>query len=278
MTRFLALQSDVFQSCFGERPFMVRHHLAEHALFELPRILELARSLPERSVEYNAGEVPLTLDPANTPRTGLSVEETIRRIGECRSWMVLKNVEQDPAYGALMDACLEQVHGLSSWLSPGMRDKEAFIFLSSPGSLTPYHMDPEENFLLQIRGEKILHVFDRSVLSQQDLERFHAGSHRNLVHRDEYQAKSEIFMLKPGRGLHVPVATPHWVQNGPEVSVSFSIAFQTERSLRSAHVHAFNSRLRRLGLQPACAGESALKDSLKQFAFRATHRTARLFA
>ena len=32
--------------------------------------------------------------------------------------------------------------------------REAFIFISSPNTVTPYHMDPEYNFLLQIRGTK----------------------------------------------------------------------------------------------------------------------------
>ena len=278
MIRFLDLRPGVFERCFGARPFMIRHHRAEHALFELPRLVALARRLPERSVEYNAGDVPLTLDPAQTPRTGLSAEETLRRIAECRSWMVLKNVEQDPAYAALLDACLEQVHGLSGAFDPGLHDKEAFIFVSSPGALTPFHMDPEENFLLQIRGEKTMQVFEHSVLSQQELERFYIGAHRNLVYRDEYEARSEAFTLKPGRGLHVPVVSPHWVRNGPEVSVSFSITFQTNRSLRKAHVHAFNARMRRLGLQPGGVGESHFRDGLKQFAHRAGSRTARLFA
>jgi hypothetical protein len=37
-----------------------------------------------------------------------SIDETIRRIEECRSWMVFKNVERDPAYRALLDTCLDQ--------------------------------------------------------------------------------------------------------------------------------------------------------------------------
>src|SRR5262245_63771662 len=83
---------------FARRPFVVRHRLTDHPLFALPRLIELARMLPEDRVEYNAGDVPVSLDPARTPRTGLSIDETIRRIEECRSWMVFKNVERDPEY------------------------------------------------------------------------------------------------------------------------------------------------------------------------------------
>jgi hypothetical protein len=281
MSRFLQFTGGVFDACFGRRPFVLRHHLSEHALFSLPRLAELARTLPRASVEYNAGNVPTSLDPALTPGNGLSPEETVRRIQECQSWMVLKNVEQDPAYAALRDACLAQVENMLPRRMGSMFSREAFVFVSSPGAVTPYHMDPEQNFLLQIRGEKTLHVFDgkdRGVLSQQELERFHEGGHRNLAYREAMQGKAESFSLKPGMGLHVPVTAPHWVQNGPEVSVSFSITFHTPQTLRSAHVHRMNARLRRLGLRPADEGRGRWPalDTLKHFASRAGERAARL--
>jgi hypothetical protein len=130
-----------FSARFDRQPFIVRHRLSDHPLFALPRLIELARTLPEDRVEYNAGDVPVSLDPARTPRTGLSIDETIRRIEECRSWMVFKNVERDPDYRALLDACLDQVREHSEPIEPGMDRREGFIFVSSPDSVTPYHMD-----------------------------------------------------------------------------------------------------------------------------------------
>ena len=65
--------------------------------------------------------------------------------------------------------------------------REAFIFVSSPGAVTPFHIDPEWNFLLQVRGRKIIHVFpadDRSLVSEEELERFYSGGHRNLAFRE----------------------------------------------------------------------------------------------
>ena len=88
----LDLDDGAFHEHFCRRAFRVRHRLAGHALFELARLVRLATSLPPASVEYNAGDIPMALDPRQTPHTGLSVEETVRRIEECRSWMVLKNV------------------------------------------------------------------------------------------------------------------------------------------------------------------------------------------
>ncbi len=102
----LDIDAGLFRGKFDREPFLVRHHLCDHPLFALPRLLELARALPEAQVEYNAGDLPLSQDPKLTPRNGLSIEETVRRIAECRSWMALKNVETDPAYGELLHGCL----------------------------------------------------------------------------------------------------------------------------------------------------------------------------
>src|SRR5580704_10428627 len=93
-------------------------------------------------------------------QTALSVEETIRRIQEDHSWMVLKYVENDPDYRKLLDDCLNQIRQLSEPIVAGMCQREAFIFLTSPDSVTPFHVDPEHNFLLQIRGRKQVSIFD----------------------------------------------------------------------------------------------------------------------
>src|SRR5690606_17153041 len=55
---FLRLHADMFDAWFGRKPFMVRHHLSDNALFSLRRLAALAAVLPAESVEYNAGDVP----------------------------------------------------------------------------------------------------------------------------------------------------------------------------------------------------------------------------
>ncbi|MFL6564759.1 MAG: hypothetical protein ACJ8G5_07500 [Burkholderiales bacterium] len=267
----LAIDQDTFNAQFARAPFLVPHRLTQHTLFSLASLVELSKRLPASQVEYNAGEVPVGLDPALTPRNGLSPEETIRRIAECRSWLVLKHVEHDPAYRLLLDYCLADVKAASARLTAGMRDPHAFIFVSSPGAVTPYHMDPEENFLLQIRGTKTLSVFDRAdraVVSEPDLERFLTGAHRNLGWRDEFQSRARAFELRPGLALHVPFASPHWVKNGSEVSISFSITFNTRATVRTLHAHRLNARLRRWGVAPVPVGRSALRDAVKQLVSR----------
>ncbi|MCI0489306.1 MAG: cupin-like domain-containing protein [Blastocatellia bacterium] len=277
--RLLQLDAERLRSDFDRKPFVIGHALAHHPLFDLARLVELARNLPEECVEYNAGDIPVNMDPKQTPHTGLSVEETIRRIENCRSWMVLKFVEQTAEYRSLLDQCLDEVQTLTEPITPGMCRREGFIFITSPGSVTPYHLDPEHNFLLQIRGKKTVNIFDmedRSLLSEEELENRINAKHRNMVFREEFQEKAEVFELTPGMGLHFPVTAPHWVKNGDEVSISFSITFRTSASERRSCVHTFNSYMRSRGLSPRPFGRSRLRDSTKYFAFRAVRRVRRL--
>jgi hypothetical protein len=271
----LDLDPAVLRAGFDRTGFLIGHRLADHPLFALPQLVELARNLPEKFVEYNAGNVPVSLDPTTTPRTGLSVEETIRRIEECRSWLVLKNVEQDPDYRELLHRCLAEVEAVVPEHFHGLSQREAFVFVSSPGSVTPYHLDPEHNFLLQIRGTKQISLWDRddrTVLSEEELEAQYSGGHRNKVFRDEYQARATVFELTPGKALHFPVTAPHWVKNGDAVSVSFSITFQTRATERRATVYYVNSRLRKRGWTPTPYGRSPWRDGLKYNAFRVARR------
>jgi len=277
--RRLVINADEFRASFNRQPFMLGHHLAGHPLFELPRLLELAARLPEASVAYNAGDISVAEGLYRGPRNGLSVEETIRRIEDCQSWMVLKHVEADAEYNALLDSCLDEVQRHSEPLAPGMRKREGFIFISSPRSVTPYHLDPEYNFLLQIRGSKTVHIWnpnDPAVLTDEELEDFFTSEEqKNLKFKEAHEQRAFVFELTPGRGLHFPVTAPHWVQNGDGVSVSFSITFQTPTSERRAVVYGVNAALRRRGLKPTPAGRSAILDAMKYNAWRIARRLKR---
>ena len=272
----LDIDARAFAENFDRRPFLIGHRLCDHPLFALERVLGLAKALPASSVEYNAGDLPIGCDPSDTPRTGLSVEDTIKRIEDCRSWMVLKNVEADPEYRALLARCLSEVEVHSEPLLPGATHPEAFIFLSSPGSITPYHMDPEHNFLLQIRGSKQMTLFDREIVPEEQRERFHRGAHRNMPFAQDYLERSVVVELQPGQAVHVPVALPHFVKNGAGVSISFSITFRTPDLYRRGEVHALNGMLRDRGFNPAPVGSHPSRDAMKSLTMRALRRTSRM--
>src|SRR4051812_44090932 len=96
--KLLDVEPEAFRAHYLKHPFLIRHHVANHPLFSLPRLIELSKTLPPAYVEYNAGNIPVSIDSRLTPQNGLSIEETIRRIEDHCSWMVLKRVEQDPEY------------------------------------------------------------------------------------------------------------------------------------------------------------------------------------
>jgi hypothetical protein len=277
----LDIDPEIFRTHFNRRPFLFRHSLSDHPLFKLPRLAELAKTLPPGIVEYNAGKIPVSLpDWENTPYTGLSAEETVRRIDECGSWLVLKRAEYDRQCLRLLNACLDEIQPMSEPIEPGMCEREAAIFVTSPSSITPYHIDHEINFLLQMRGSKTIYVFsssDREVLSEQDLEKHFSGAaiHRNLAFSERHQERARVFELKQGYGLHIPTTDPHWVKNGNGVSISFSAGFKTRASIQRGKVYNLNGRLRKLGLDPTPYGRSAWLDALKNRASRIWNRAGR---
>ena len=268
------IDNATFSSNFPDKPFVVKHSLASNPLFEVSRLLKLSKDLPASCVEYNAGTAGVNQDPSSTPMTGLSVEETIRRIQECKSWLVLKFVERDPEYKRVLDECLDEMGRYSP--IPTTSKREGFIFLSSPKSVTPYHMDPEHNFLLQIRGKKTVHLFDPNdpeLVSELQKEKFYNGAHRNLQFSDAMQKKAWSYTMDPGEGVHFPVIAPHWIQNEDDVSVSFSITFRSPISERKARLHYFNAQMRSLGIAPTPVGKAPIVDTVKDVAYRVIRKT-----
>jgi hypothetical protein len=239
---------EAFGRAYPDEAVMLTHELAGHPLFSREALAILAERMAPESVEYNLGKLPLGVNPDETPDNGLTLGETVRTIDTNGSWVVLKNVERDTEYGALLDSALAEIEHLVIPATGPMLHREAFIFLSSPGSVTPFHMDPEHNILLQIDGEKVMTVFpagDEALVPGLQSETFHAGGHRNLTWDEEFLAKGTPFTLVPGEGILVPVKAPHFVQNGATVSVSFSITWRSERSVAEGELHAFNALLRR---------------------------------
>lgn len=275
MTAF-SLQAHVdFAAAYPERPTLIDHGLVDHPLLQLDALAALATRIRPVDAEYNRADLPVGVDPADTPSNGLSIEETIRSIEENGSWMVLKFVEQDPAYRDVLEATLAELMPVVGPATGAMLKTEGFVFVSSPGAVTPFHFDPEHNILLQLRGEKAMTVFpagDETIVSDEEHERFHLGGHRNLPWREEFAARSQAFPLEPGDGLYVPVKAPHWVKNGPAVSISFSITWRSAWSYREADARGMNAVLRRIGLKPATPKAFPNQNSGKSLAYRAFRR------
>ena len=260
-----------FAAAYPDRATKLGHGLAGHALLTLEALAGLAERMPADRVEYNLGKLPLGVRPEDTPSNGLTLGETIRTIETNGSWAVLKNVERDADYGARLDRALAELAPIVERETGPMLHREAFIFLSSPGSVTPFHMDPEHNILLQIRGEKTMTVFpagDEELVPAVQSEAFHAGGHRNLDWRDAFRDRGMAVTLLPGDAIHVPVKAPHFVENGPAVSVSLSVTWRSDRSVAEGELHSLNGLLRRRRLPVGRIGARPEAQGMRRIAYR----------
>jgi hypothetical protein len=268
-----------FEAHYPEQPIRIDHGLADHPLLRIEALAELASRMRPADVEYNRGDVPVGLDPAATPSNGLSIAETIHSIEHCGSWMVLKFIEQDPAYRALLQATLAELEPIVKPVTGPMLKPEGFIFLSSPDAVTPFHFDPEHNILLQIRGNKVMNVFpagDERFAPGEAHETFHSGGHRNLTWKDEFAPLAKPVRLDPGQAVHVPVKAPHWVRNGSEVSISLSVTWRSYWSYRESYARQMNRLLRKAGVRPASPGRFPKQNHVKSLAYWAIEKAQRL--
>ncbi|MEH6789013.1 transcriptional regulator [Parasphingorhabdus sp.] len=260
-----------FDACYPEQPRLLDHHMQAHELLTLDALARLGATLPGKSVEYNPGDLPVGIRPEDVPANGLSIGDTIRMIDQAASWAVLKNIEQVPAYEALLLGLLAEIRPILEAKTGQMLKPQGFVFVSSPGAVTPYHFDPEHNILLQLRGEKWMTVFpagDPRFAADEIHEGYHLGGHRNLVWQDDFEAEGVRHHLTPGKAIFVPVMAPHFVQNGPEPSISLSITWRSDWSFAEADARAFNGWLRRRGLTPRAPGRFPARNRAKALGWR----------
>ncbi|MEE4452682.1 transcriptional regulator [Novosphingobium resinovorum] len=259
-----------FAAHYPEVPHKLAHALGAHPLMELEALARLAEALPEASIEYNASEQPIGVE-GKPAATGIPIGETIRHIETAKSWAVLKNIEQDPAYAALLAALLEEIRPIIEARTGRMLKTQGFVFITSAGGVTPYHFDPEHNILMQVRGAKVMTQFpagDPAYAPDEVHETYHTGGGRELRWREAMLSGGREFALGPGEALYVPVMAPHFVRNGSEPSVSLSITWRSEWSFAEADARAFNGLLRKWGLAPNPPGRWPATNRAKALGWR----------
>jgi len=272
----------LFRENYNQRPFVLEHDLSAHPLLQLPHLTEVAQLFAKQHPQrlyYTIGNLNLKGGWDYVTKRAVPPTEAIDQIQTKDTWLILKGVQVLPEYGQLLDQILEEAHTLSGrqWRNC-TTSRNVSIIITSPHQITPYHMDADCNFLLQIAGSKTLYVFngaDRNVVTAGELERFYSGQINAAEYRESSQEGAWSFELTPGAGVHIPVTFPHWVKNRDNVSISISVNFRfVDRTVPD--IYRFNSYLRRLGLNPNLPGKSALSDGIKKAAsktLRALRRT-----
>ncbi len=260
-------RSEALAAAFNKMPLLIEHTLHEHPLLSLSAIAALAGRLAAEPSPRG-----FFILPAGNPDPGEWGSLTFKRaivtafanIESSGMRLKLSSVHLEPLYRELLDQCAAQLDSLTGGaLLRDFPDPLATLFVTSPGQVTPYHVDSEINFLFQITGTKTIHIYDgtdRSLIDDRELERYW-GLGRIEMPKD---AMGRDFDMRPGIGIHNPVHFPHWVQNGPTPSISLSLGFVSKRDL--SEVFRLNYRLRRLGFSPTAPESNVRLDDAKRTA------------
>lgn len=261
-----------FARDFNVKSFLFRHSLAGNPLFKLQRLSVLAERMLERGELQKfvalGGQATSGSMKFADMRPQAKLADTVRRLEDGGSWLKISSANViDSEYDDLLHALLRDIEELSGApLREHITWASLTIFMASRGIVTPYHIDHESNFLLQISGRKQITLFDpadRVLLTEDEIERFYRGDIEAAQYRPELQSRGSVYELEPGAVVHHPPLAPHWVKNGDNVSISVSVGFCLRSLDLRARVYQVNNLLRRFGLRPKPPGQSRLRDRMK---------------
>ena len=191
--------------------------------------------------------------------------DVIRDLRNANAWLTLLSVQDDPGMAEIMNSQLDQLQSGMS-VKQGKRAKMckrvAFVFVSSPNSVTPVHYDIEHSLLMQVSGSKTVSIgrWESDAVRRREFDRYCDGSHGRI---ETLQPEAAVYTMTPGRGVYIPPGTPHWVHNGPDISLSVTLTYFTAATVRENRVESFNAHLRRRHLKPREPGRSTAVDTAK---------------
>lgn len=275
MPLFSPEMHEVFAANYPERAHRLVHQLGTPELFSLEGVARLAEALPDPSVHFNHCDLPLGVDKLPS-RPDQPIGETIRNIATSGCWFVLQRIEQVPEYAEFLKELWDELRPFIEPRTGEMLKLQGFVLVTSPNGVAPYHFDPEHNILLQIHGSKVMTQFppgDTRYATDVEHEVYHRTGHNILTWSEELRDGAMEFELKPGDGVYVPVKAPHFVVNGPEVSISLSVTWQSEWVFAETDAHYFNSVLRRFGVTPKSTGRWPDNNLAKAYGWRALRRS-----
>jgi len=261
----ISLDTETAKTKFLKQAFTLKHHLVGSPLFTLPRLVALAKSMPRDRIEYNSGKVAVGVKPEDVPRIDKSPEDVIKSIETANAWMVIKGVEHDPEYRAVLEAFVTEANIAAGRAANECQDLQGFIFVSSAKATTPFHYDAEENILIQLHGDKFVRTFDnsdRSLVSEEAME-MSPSKHRNQNYEEWFETRATMHHLKPGDALHMPYTIPHWVSTGDSYSISMAMTWKTPEVVRLNKIRLMNGTLRDFGLAQRAPGASPMLDPLR---------------
>jgi Cupin superfamily protein len=251
---------------FPGRSVEFTHELHLDDRLTLASVANLADRLPRRSVIADTAAQPLLVPQGGPPRGALERPgDVIRDLRNANAWLTLLMVEDDPGMAEIMNTHLDQLEaGITAKQGKPVKllKRVAFVFVSSPNSVTPVHYDIEHSLLMQVSGSKTVSVgrFENDAVRRREFDRYWDGSHGRI---ETLQPEVASYTMTPGRAVYIPPGTPHWVHNGPDISLSVTLTYFTAATVRENRVESFNARLRRRHMKPREPGRSTTVDTAK---------------
>ena len=273
----LDLADSVFAKNYDRVPFGFSHNLQNLALFENATLRSLCGIYAAHPLDYFVACSAPTAETVfySVPKTLLKPHEAFDQLTAGSYKILLKRPEcYHDGFRDLLDTLFAQVkeHLRRNQFSDEVVRLESSIFISAPRATTPFHFDPEVNFFSQIEGEKIYHLYEPSVLSEDEVEPLYVRATTDIGQVDFARRDvnaEHVFRLRPGTGLHQPQDSPHWVETVGSRSISYTFVYETRESRMRARVRSFNAYLRRLHVDPSCPGASPVRDAMKAAAMAA---------
>lgn len=254
-------------------PFKVNHSLMGNKALELESLTETLLELPNNQVRYSNSLLNTSDNFEETFRKDVkacSLEATLRDMLRSDSLIMVNSPETAPSFKPVYEEIMDSIGRLVSAKDPKKRVlmPTLYLFIASPNSVTPFHIDRYSTFLFQFRGSKEVSVakpWDARVVSDQDCEAYVSYANTRLPWCDERRKLFETFEFKPGEALHIPFVSGHFVKNGSEdISISMSIIFNTEQTMMWRRALNFNHRarkiLRPLKMAPMPVGRNEVRD------------------
>ncbi len=131
-------------------------------------------------------------------------------------------------------------------------------------------MDAEDNFFVQIHGEKFFRIYDNrdgGIADAAQVE-YSTTRHRNVKYDESFRPRAVEFHMFGGDGCYVPYQWPHWVRTADSYSISMAITWKTKEVKRLNDLHVINAMLRSLKMPQAAPGMHPAWDNTKLTVFR----------
>ncbi|SNB55507.1 Cupin-like domain-containing protein [Marinobacter sp. es.042] len=262
-------------------PFKLQHTLLDNEALTLDSLKETLLRLPKEQVFYKNSRLS-TQDNFEAAfkknDTDLSLESTLRDLKQSNSLIMVNSPEVDPVFQPIYQRIMESIEELVAKRDPKRRIfmPTLYLFIASPNSITPFHIDRYSTFLFQFRGSKKVFVaepWDTRVVSDASREAYMSYASTDLQWSNEKERLFTCFDFRPGEALHIPFVSGHHVKNGPDdISISMSVIFNTRNSMMLRRALNFNHRARKLmspfNIAPHPVGRSEVRDSFKSGLWR----------